>query len=229
VLSGRDLTGLAVSYASVLAVIGIGVLAARVGRARGEVTRKIVHVGVGTYVIPTIFLFDHGSAAAIVPASFVVINLLSRLFFPVAAVESGASRDNWGTVYFPVSFALLLLLFWEPHLRWCVAAGLLPMAWGDALAAEVGRRWGRHRYRVWGGGVRSLEGSVAMLLGSLAGVAVGSGLGIVAPGVLAPGRAVAIPMLAAVATAAEAVSPRGTDNLSVPLLTGAAAAALTAL
>jgi phytol kinase len=168
-MSPRDVSGLLASYVYVFAVVGLGVLLARGRRHPHELTRKIVHVGVGTWVLPALFLFDHGWAAAIAPASFVVLNTLSRLFLPVAAVESGARRENWGTIYFPLSFALLLVLFWQEPSRWIVAAGILPMAWGDALAAEVGRRWGRHRYPV-GGQWRSLEGSAAMFAGSVAGV-----------------------------------------------------------
>lgn len=225
-MSQRDLVALGVSYLYVFGCVGLGVLLARGRRRPAELTRKVVHVAVGTWVVPTIVLFDHGWAAAIAPASFVVVNTLSRFLFPVKAVESGAEKENLGTIYFPLSFAVLLLAFWHPETRWAVAAGILPMAWGDALAAEVGRRWGRHRYRV-GRQTRSLEGSAAMFAGSLAGVGVAAVAGGILPGgFAAPGPGPAVLGLAALATLAEAVSVRGVDNLTVPLLTGAAAALL---
>lgn len=221
-MSRRDIAGLALSYLYVFAVVGAGMLLARGRRHPHALTRKVVHVGVGTWAVPALFLFDHGWAAAIAPATFIVLNTVSRLFAPVAAVEAGAERGNWGTIYFPISFTILLVLFWPEPSRWIVAAGLLPMAWGDALAAEVGRRWGRHRYRV-GRQTRSLEGSVAMFAGSMAGIAVAIAAGRVL-GVDAPGVA-AVPLLAAAATLAEAVSVRGLDNLAVPLLTAGLATA----
>jgi len=223
-MSRRDLIALVVSYAYVFGVVGFGVLLARGRRGPGEFTRKVVHVGVGSWVIPTIGLFDHGWAAAIAPGTFVFVNAFSRIFRPVAAVEKGAAKENLGTIYFPLSFAILLLVLWAPETRWAIAAGILPMAWGDALASEVGRGGGRHRYRV-GGQTRSLEGSAAMFAGSFAGIAVAAVVGSYLPGgFVAPGIGPAVVALAALATVVEAVSVRGLDNLTVPLLTGAAAA-----
>lgn len=98
---------------------------------------------------------------------------------------------------------------------------------GDAAASLVGQRWGKHRYRVFGH-ARSWEGTATMGIASL--LAVGTTLFAVPGSVLSP-TSVAWPVWetvaiaacgTAVATAAEALSPAGTDNLSVPLLSGLA-------
>ena len=121
-----------------------------------------------------------------------------------------------GTAYFPLSFAALIWLLWDhPHL---MAASLMSMTWGDALAAVVGQRIGQRRYSV-AGSTRSLEGSVAMFLVSWAAT-------LAALALLATGHLDFTAMMGAAATTAlgaalvEAFSPWGIDNLTVPAVSG---------
>ena len=89
------------------------------------------------------------------------------------------------------------------------------MGFGDGLAAIAGRGPGRHRYRVFSD--KSAEGSIAMLLSSLAIALVFTPLGWLS-----------IPV--AIASAAiEAISPPGYDNLTVPLLASALTEVLCSL
>ena len=74
--------------------------------------RKIIHVGVGSWIVPTIFLFDHAWAAALPPAVFILLNLASRRLGLVKAMEEEAG-DNRGTVLFPLAFVILILLLWN--------------------------------------------------------------------------------------------------------------------
>ena len=68
-----------------------------------------------------------------------------------------------GTVYFPVSFVLLLWVFWsQPHIA---ALGIMTMAWGDTFAAIIGMRWGRRQYQIFDRS-RSLEVSAAIVASS---------------------------------------------------------------
>lgn len=206
-----DGLGIALSFAYVLMVVGVAEGLRRSGRISFDVSRKIIHVGVGTWIVPTILLFDRAWAAALPPAVFVLLNLGSRKLGLVKAMEEEAG-ENRGTVLFPLAFVILILLLWDqPGGRIALAAGILVLAWGDAAAALIGRRWGRHRYRV-GSGWRSLEGSLAMLLVSiLAIVVVGQ---FVAETPYAPLLVLAA---AGTATLLEAASRWGADNLLVPL------------
>jgi phytol kinase len=90
------------------------------------------------------------------------------------------------------------------------AAGLLALAFGDGLGGAVGRRWGRHRFRLPWSKEKSLEGSLGVALLSAAGIALAAwrfGLPSTPLAVVAGGLA---------AAAAEALAPRATDNLTVP-------------
>jgi dolichol kinase len=105
------------------------------------------------------------------------------------------------------------------------------MTLGDAAAAIVGQRFGRNRYTIFGT-TRSFEGSAAMfVVGTLAIWAClrfipGSALSPLTQPYTTTTALVAALGAGLVATLAEAFSPHGTDNLTVPLLAGFSAYAL---
>jgi dolichol kinase len=207
----QNLTALIASFIYVFAAIGV---AEGLRKWRGysvEFTRKFIHIAVGMWAFGTVLLFERRAFAIIPPLAFVAINALSYWQGTFKAMETG-ERGQLGTIYFPLSFAAIIWLLWgRPHL---VVASLMPMTWGDALAAVVGQRIGQRSYVV-GRCTRSLEGSVGMFLLSWA--ATLAALLLLAPATLEPMAAVgAAATTALVAAVVEAVSPWGIDNLTVP-------------
>jgi phytol kinase len=83
---------------------------------------------------------------------------------------------------------------------------------GDGVAEPIGRRIGRHTYRVrsltGGTATRSLEGSAAVFVGCLAVLLACFGLSVIGAAVL----------LALLLTVVEAISPHGLDNLTIPVV-----------
>lgn len=211
----QDYTALVLSYAYVFAIIGLGELLRILGGRPVEFTRKIIHIGVGMWVVGTALLFETWYLSLIPPATFVVINAISYWRGTFKAMETG-ERGSLGTIYFPISFAAVIYYFWpQPVL---MVAAMMPMTWGDAMAAIVGQRYGHYRYTV-GGSTRSVEGSVAMLFWSW--ITTSAALFIMPyladkPPIhwllaLIYGGAVAV-----VCTLVEALTPWGIDNLTVP-------------
>lgn len=207
----RNIIGLIVSYIYVFGMIGV---AEGLRKWRGysvDFTRKVIHISVGMWAFGTVLLFDDRLAAIIPPITFVVINAISYRFETIKAMETG-EEHQLGTVYFPIAFAVVVWFLWDqPAL---LVASLMPLTWGDALAAVVGSRYGRHGYSIFGS-TRSWEGSLTMFLVSLIATAVP--LGLLASPALAPG----VVLGAAAATAlgasiVEAISPKGIDNLTIP-------------
>jgi phytol kinase len=197
------------SFTYVFAMIGV---AEGLRKWRGysvDFTRKFIHIAVGMWAYGTVLLFERRTFAIIPPLAFVGINALSYWRGTFKAMETG-KKGNLGTIYFPLSFAVLAWLLWgRPHL---LVASLMPMTWGDALAAVVGRRIGKRRYTVLGS-TRSLEGSATMALAGWVAT-------LVALVLLGPVGLVTT-MWVSTATAlgaavVEAVSPWGIDNLTVP-------------
>lgn len=206
-----DPLGLVFSLVYVAAIIAIAEGLRRSRKVSFDLSRKIVHVGIGTWILPTVFLFSTRWAAAGPPALFVLVNFLSLRGKWSRSFDAEAG-NNIGTVLFPLSFVILLLLFWDvPDGKAATVAGILTLAWGDAAAALIGRRWGRRRYRT-GDGWRSLEGSGAMFVFSL--LAIGTAGALVGSHPYPPMTVLAA---AATATLLEAVSRRGSDNLLVPV------------
>lgn len=210
-----DYTALLVSYGYVFAVIALGELLRRAGQRPQDFTRKFIHVGVGMWVVGTVFLFETWYLALVPPATFVVINAVSYWRGTFSAMES-QDRGNLGTIYFPISFGALVYVFWSQPVL--MVASMMPLTWGDALAAIIGQRYG-HRHYTAGNRARSLEGSIAMLFWSW----ISTSLALfVMPYLLGKplihwilaliyGGAVAL-----VCTLVEALSPWGTDNLAIP-------------
>ena len=211
----NDGLALALSFVWIPAVVGVAEGLRRGDRISFGLSRKIIHVGIGTWILPTVLLFHSRWLAAAPPALFTLLNFLSYRYRWTKSMDAEAG-SNAGTVWFPLSFAVLILGLWGVEGGKAAAcAGLLALAWGDAAAAVVGQRWGRHRYRT-GGGWRSLEGSAAML--------VFSSLAIAAAGVAASSTTGAHPyglarvvVVAVVATLLEAAGRRGSDNFLVPV------------
>jgi len=207
----QDLIALIASFIYVFSMIGV---AEGLRKWRGysvEFTRKFIHIAVGMWAFGTVLLFERRAFAIIPPLAFVAINALSYWRGTFKAMETG-EKGQLGTVYFPLSFAALIWLLWgRPHL---LVASLMPMTWGDALAAVLGRRIGQRQYTV-GRSTRSLEGSAVMFLASWAATLVA--LVLLAPEPLGPAAAVGAAAATALGAAAvEAVSPWGIDNLTVP-------------
>lgn len=204
-----DLFLVVLSFAWIVLVIGIGETTRRLGGYPPDLTRKIIHIGVGMWALPTALLFRSPFWAAFTPMVFIALNALSyRLRLMEVIEEEG--RGSPGTIYFPLSFALLILVLWPFGGRAASVAGLYAMGFGDAAASIVGRRWGRHGYRL-AGVTKSWEGTGALLAVSFVFILIGTWpvLGHAAP--LAAGGA------AAAAALAEAPAGRGLDNLTVPI------------
>lgn len=212
----QNYTALIASFAYVFAVIGIAELLHRVAGRSLDFTRKFIHIGVGMWIVGTIFLFENCYLAMVPPLAFTVINAISFLRGTIKSMETG-DKSNLGTIYFPISFAIIIYCFWGMPVP--MVASMMPMTWGDAQAALVGRRRGFHRYTVFGQ-TRSVEGSIAMLLWSW----IPTSLALfILPIVLGtPSISPILAMIyggatAVVCTLVEALSPWGIDNLTVPL------------
>lgn len=191
-----------------------------------EFTRKIIHISAGMWVFGILFLFDDWRIGILPFVTFIFVNYLLYRYRVIAAMDTGESSP--GTVYFAISVSLLFALFWRPGSGMdnapIAVAGVMAMTWGDAFAALIGKRFGKYKYTVFSS-TRTYEGSLVMFLAS--------SLAIFLVLLLLPGSVfspLASPLdfqlvvittviAAAFATLVEAISPRGTDNFSVPLVT----------
>ncbi|MCK4578887.1 MAG: DUF92 domain-containing protein, partial [Candidatus Marinimicrobia bacterium] len=186
-------------------------------RVSAETTRRLVHVWVGIMIFLCPFIFDRPFYPIITAVLFTGINLLALRMEKFKGMHA-TERTSYGTVYFPVAFIILVLLFWD-RAPIALEAGVILLALSDPLAAAVGQRWATSTFTPWRD-PKSLPGTAAMLASSI--ILIALLMVTLYPPATAHGLdwqfiASAIILTALVATVAEGLSWRGSDNLSVPL------------
>jgi phytol kinase len=214
----RDLLGIIGSYVFVFGLIGIATLLMRRRVMDAHATRKVIHIGVAHWWLIAMVLFDDPWIASIGPVSFIIINGIDIRLRVMRAMEDGADKRNWGTVYFPLSLLALVNLCWRGVMpTWVGGVGVLVLGWGDGLAALVGEASDGKGVRLWGGR-KSLAGTSTMFAASFAVILAFTLLFNTRYAALLPAAGVSA-CVAAAATAVEVLTPLGIDNITVPLAT----------
>ncbi|WP_350344307.1 hypothetical protein PRVXT_000700 [Proteinivorax tanatarense] len=208
-----NIIGLVISVVFIFAIMGMSAILMKHGGLSNEGSRKFIHIGVSHWWIIAMIFFDNIFYATIIPVLFIVFNYLSYRFQFVDSMERDGGKKDLGTVYYPISLFILMVLSFTGYSELYIGAlGVLIMGYGDGFAAVAGKRYGRYTFKVMGN-TKTVEGCIAMFVFSFAIAFVILGLYSSAP----------IPLVAWViagfATIIEAISPYGLDNLTVPLLT----------
>ena len=172
-----------------------------------EISRKFVHISVGSFVAfwP---LFLTWNQILLMSAAFLAVIVVSQ-YFRIFKVIRTVQRPTWGIGLFAIIVGLLALVTQD---GWIFAAAVLHMSLADGFAAIVGMRYSKKngRYTVFGH-TKSVIGSstfAAISLLILVGYIIGSGHHLPLAVLLG---------ITAVATLLENVSAYGLDNLTVPL------------
>ncbi|MDY0210702.1 MAG: hypothetical protein RBQ91_04760 [Acholeplasma sp.] len=214
-----DMLGLVLSYLLVFIMIGISTLLQKKGLLKDEGARKFIHIGVSNWWILAMFTFENVWVAMIAPITFILLNYYSYKTNLIKSMER-SGNGNLGTVYFPVALLVLVLVgygiksdlarFDIPLLVIAGGVGILALGYGDGLAAVIGTKYGK-RTLIHS---KSLEGSLTMFIATFVVVLLMSLLHLNLWVALLSGVVIGV-----IATTIELFTPKGLDNLSVPLLT----------
>jgi phytol kinase len=179
--------------------------------------RDVLHVGAGVWPLGWPAWHSPWPPVGVALAGFLLllaVPLLARRAGPARELEDAVSgqEEAWsGLVLYGVSAAALTAVGVLGHAPVAAAAGLFALALGDGLGGLVGRRWGRHRFRVPWAKTKTVEGFlVVATFGAIGAMLAGWLFGAQLPAARVLGAGVA-------AALAEAIAPRATDNLLVPL------------
>lgn len=195
------------SFAYILAVIGLAFVAYRFFHLGAEGARKFIHILVSLWVFILVNMYDSYAWAMVGPVAFMIINFIAVYGGLASHLGMGNRKRDNGLIYYPFSLAVMVTLMYKGFLPpYAVIASTLMMGFGDGFAALVGTCWGRHRYVSFGGS-KSLEGSIAMFVVSLAVMAIAT-----------PCPWYWVVAVASIATVLESFTPLGFDNITVPLV-----------
>jgi dolichol kinase len=188
-------------------------------------SRKFLHIMIGNlpFLIP---FFSYNTFPLNFPffvaVPFVFVTFLVSPYSPIKSLSGKMSEltevtkggHQLGLVFYAISYTILAWFFSaKPYV---IAAGILPMAYGDAAASLVGEKFGKRHFSIFA--KKSLEGSVAMFAVSFVSFEVGLLFFSAFYPLSLFSLVITALAVAAVATVAEALTPRGFDNITVPIL-----------
>ena len=209
----NDFIGISVSYVYIVLVI----IGAKIFKKKGkEASRKFIHIMLGNWWFIAMYYFTNVWFAAFVPATFVIINYISYKKDLIKVMERDV-QDGLGTVYYAISLLILVIVsfgvYKEPSL------GLIPnlvMAYGDGLAGLLGRMIKSKRYKL-SDTKKSVAGSITMFVIST--LLIGGYLSYWHKEIFwsTPHWPLVAALIGFAITAIEAISEKGTDNITVPL------------
>ncbi len=208
----RNIFGLIISVVYIGMVFLGGKLFEKSGK---EASRKFIHIMLSNWWIIAMIFFDNVWCAALLPFLFIIINYVSYKYDIIKVMErdeSEENKDSLGTVYYAFSLLVLAMTTFgvikNPLIGLC---GISVMGYGDGLAAVVGKGINSYKFKVFNN-TKSVAGCLTMFLVSfmiLTGFCVYANVSY---------WLIKSILIAILLTIVEAVSIKGTDNITVPLL-----------
>lgn len=204
----QNLLGILISYIFIGGVIILAQLFEKFGK---EASRKFIHISLANWWFITMHFFDNVIWASLVPLSFVIINYISYKKNLIKVMER-ESQDGLGTVYYALSLLIIEIFTFgivkRPEIGLC---SILIMGYGDGFAAVIGKRMKSYEYKI-GNTKKTLAGSLTMFIITFIIIAIFSST-----------VGVKIWLLKSIITAViltiiEAISIKGTDNITIPIL-----------
>ena len=207
-----DLLGASLTILWVSIFLVFSELLARVGKLSKENARKLIHIGVGNVVF-FIPLFENFIIAIIIPATFIIGNYFLSPLSPISKIKlkTFEAGHSLGTIFYPISLTIVIFLFFD--INWKIIACFMPLVYGDGFAAVFGPKSKSGKYIIFGN-TKSLLGSGIISLFSI--ISVFGGI-LVMEGDLM--LAIYASLISGIVTPIiENLSPKGTDNLFIPII-----------
>ena len=210
-----DIVALIIVY---LYVAIIFVVAEKVLKTRPEVSRKFLHIMVGNMIFAMPFFSDHWVMVWFLTLPITIVLFFLTEYSPIKIDNSVTESGHALGLFFYAGIWTVLIAVFSKQL-WIVALAIVPMVYGDGFAALIGQKFGRIKYKVFGG-EKSLEGSLTMfVVTTVMSVFVWMVFATIGYPNMPQFNLWAILGISAVATVCEALSYGGIDNLTVPALT----------
>jgi len=222
--------------AVIIAVIILTI--ADVGRRKlnlhSDSTRKIIHLFAGAAVW-TVPYYPHPWVATFVALLFVMMlgmantERFGRFFAAMARPEDLDHGSVRGPFWYAVSITTLTAIFTftgNAAIYFVAGGAITIMMLGDGMSAPIGMKYGANHTKVIFGSKRSIQGSLALFVFGFLGAMIAFwwfGIFSLAAPIFTPGvgyvNMVLLAFIGAVtATIVELISPKGTDNITLPMV-----------
>jgi phytol kinase len=212
-----DLILLPLSFAYIAILLKTASTWKKSGKMSGSTSRKFIHVTVGLIVIGMPIIFSTKAVPVFIAASFILINFITSPASPIDKFKLDSISDGHklGTTYYSISLTTLLWFYFDTP--WILIVGFLPLVMGDSAAAYFGLKYGNHKWTFMKD--RSIEGSAAGFLATFT----------ILIFVLTTYKFIdrfdfgydfmigLILAISSITVIVELLSPKGLDNLTIPL------------
>ena len=204
---GSDWAAFILFFIAVLILVGISEVVLQRGILTANTSRILVHCTVGTACSLSPFLFISNTPPILLGLFFTMLTTASlklKIFKGIHAQE----RVSYGTVYFPLAYLIMVIFFWDFTHYLVISLSILATIVGQSASRPL-------RTRIWED-KKSVQGSAAMFFCS--GIIVYGWSWILPSEVTNIDSIYFVLITAGMSTVAEMISFRGSDNLSIPLL-----------
>ena len=200
-------------FFSIIILISLSELALKQRLWTNNTNRKIIHITVGIAVSITPHIFITNIQPALLAFIFFILNLFSYKNNKLKSFHS-IGRDSYGTIFFPLSYLLICIPFWDYPEHITISMMILAIA--DPFASIIGNITKKPiSYNILGD-QKTLLGSIGMFACSTIIVFILSNyffndwdIGF---------RIIAVISIGLAVTLAEALSYKGSDNLTIPVI-----------
>ncbi|MHA1249876.1 MAG: hypothetical protein ACTSRP_07790 [Candidatus Helarchaeota archaeon] len=225
---------IAIGYVMVIVILG-DIIQKKTKVA--DFSRKFIHIFAGFSALSTFFLNWHWLADFIALLFVIMIYLanpkssikfLKKMFNSMARDEDKEQEHIWGPFYYAISILILTFIFTFPNpsidlVQYYIfpSAALSIMYIGDGLAPIIGKKFGKKEFKFVKGAIRTIPGSLTLLItGFLSSSVILIIFGVYYYQLLSIYSVMIISLIGSIcATFIEMFSPKGLDNLFLPLLT----------
>lgn len=182
----------------------------RASKRHNELSRKLVHISVGSFAAFWPF-FMSWNQIRLICLAFLAVVLASRLFHVFQSIHA-VERRTYGEAFFALGLGVTTYL---TNSHWVYAAAILQMSLADGLAGAIGVKYGKpSRYKILGN-YNSLIGTTIFAVTGVLILVFCSHFGGLALSNLQ------ILNIAIVATVIENIASHGLDNLLLPVAVAA--------
>jgi len=188
--------------------IAFSILSRKIFPNQKELSRKIIHIGIGPIILLA-WWFQIPSSIAISCSAFITSVLIINYRYRFIPEVEDIQRQSYGTIAYGVSITLLLILLWSSDPS-AVSAGILVMAFADGLAGLIGKKIKSPNWKVLGQ-TKSIAGTIVMALVTATILVL---VGNISTLTITPLNILSITSIAVIL---EQISPFGIDNITVPI------------